>query len=129
HADEVAGQWDLLAKWDGKPAFAAQRKLIASPAETVAFLKKKLTPAKVAAVDEKKLGQWIADLDSENFDVRDDANRALEKLGALAEPALKKSRDGKISLEMRRRIDDLLAKLDHGTLTSVELQAVRAVEV
>jgi WD40 repeat protein len=129
NAAELPAEWALLAKLDGQAAFRAQRKLMGSPVETVAFLKKQMNPARPVAVDENQLLQWIADLDSENFTTRDDANRALEKLGVHAEAALKKARGGKISLEMRRRIDDLVEKLDRGILTPEELQASRAVEV
>jgi WD40 repeat protein len=128
-AGELDASWKTLAKSEGQTAFAAQRRLIASPAETVAFLKTQLRPVAVAKVDEKKAAQLVADLDSETFDVRDRANQALEKLGNLAEPALRKGRAGNISLEMRRRIDDLLDKLEHGIPTAEQLQAVRAVEV
>ena len=48
---------------------------------------------------------------------------------ALIAPSLRKARGGKVSLEMRRRIDDLLARLDRRSLTREELQAARAVEV
>ena len=128
-ADELAAQWKLLADSDGKPAFAAQRKLIASPTETLTFLKKNLAPAKPAVVNEKQVARWIADLDSESFEPRDNASRELEKLGHFAEPALKKAQAGKIGVEMRRRIDDLLAKLEHATLSAGDLQGVRAIEV
>ncbi len=73
--------------------------------------------------------QWVANLDSEDFNTRDQSFRTLEKIGALAEIALRKAREGKVSLEMRRRIDDLLDKVERGNLTGEELQATRAVEV
>jgi WD40 repeat protein len=128
-AAELQAEWVALAKPDAKPAFQAQRRLIASPAEAVAFIKKELPPAKATAVEAKKLAQLVADLDSEAFETRDEAYRTLEKLGTLAEPALRKAREGKVSLEMRRRIDDLLDKVDRGTLTAEELQGTRGVEV
>jgi hypothetical protein len=126
---DLNAAWEAFAKLDGQPAFSAQRRLIASPAETVAFLKTTLRPAQATHVDEKNVTQLVADLDSETFEVRDRANRTLEKQGRLAEPALRQRRAGNISLEMRRRIDDLLDKLDHGIPSAQELQTIRAVEV
>jgi WD40 repeat protein len=129
NAGELEAAWAQLMKLEGAGAFAAQRKLIASPAETVAFLKQHLTPATPPKVDPKKIAQWVADLDSESFETRDEAYRSLDRLGAVAEAALRKARAGKISLEMRRRLDDLVEKLERGVLTPAEVQAARAVEV
>ncbi len=128
-AKDLDAAWATLAQPDGEASFHAQRGLIASPGEAVAFLSKHLRPAPPPDVDAKKIGAWVADLDSENFETRNGAFRSLEKLGTHAEPALRKARAGNTSLEMRRRIDDLLEKLAHGTLTPDELRAVRSVEV
>jgi hypothetical protein len=129
NAADIDAAWALLAKLEAQPAFVAQRKLIASPAATVPFVKKHLGAAKPPVVDAKLINKWVNDLDSETFATRDDAYRALDKLGPPTEAALRQARAGKISLEMRRRVDDLLEKLERGLLTPEELQAVRAVEV
>jgi WD40 repeat protein len=129
NAGELEAAWALLMKLEGAGAFAAQRTLIASPAETVAFLKQHLPPAQLPKVDLKKIAQWVADLDSESFETRDQAYRSLDQLGAVAEAVLRKARAGKISLEMRRRLDDLVEKLERGVLTPAEVRAARAVEV
>jgi WD40 repeat protein len=121
--------WATLAKRDAAAAFVAQARLRASPEATVALLTRLLRPVKAAAVDPKQLAASVANLDSEDFTARAQAFQALEQLGAIAEAALRKGRAGKISLEMRRRIDDLLDKIARGNLTAEELQAVRAVEV
>lgn len=129
NAADTEAAWALLAKLEAQPAFVAQRKLIASPGQTVPFLKKHLSAAKPPVVDAKQIVKWVNDLDSETFATRDEAYQALDKLGPPTEAALRQARAGKISLEMRRRIDDLLEKLERGNLTPEELQAVRAVEV
>jgi WD40 repeat protein len=126
---ELDTEWASLAKPDGEAAFRAQRRLVAAPGDTLAFLARQLRPAKVTAVDEKEVTQSVMNLDSEDFNTRDQSFRALEKLGIRAENVLRKARAGKISLEMRRRIDDLLEKIERGNLTAEELQATRAVEV
>jgi hypothetical protein len=55
--------------------------------------------------------------------------RELENLGEQAEPALRKALEGKPPAEVRRQVEELLAKLQ-GPLTSPEpLRAVRAVAV
>jgi WD40 repeat protein len=128
-AAELSAEWAKLAKPDAPPAFAAHRRLVQSPAETVAFIGKQLGAAKPSGIDDKQISTWVTNLDSENFATRDEAFRSLEKLANQAEPALRKARAGNISLEMRRRVDDLIEKIERGNLTNEELQAARAVEI
>jgi hypothetical protein len=59
----------------------------------------------------EKIGQWISDLDSSNFQKRATALVELEKLGDLAEPALKKMIKSNLSVETRKRAELLLEKL------------------
>jgi HEAT repeat protein len=77
--------------------------------------------------DVKRLGQLIADLDNDEFAVRERAQRQLEGMGEDAAPALRKALAGKPALEVRRRIESILMKAR--TLSPATLQVVRAVEV
>jgi HEAT repeats len=63
------------------------------------------------SVDAKQVTQWIAELNSEQFTVRDNANKELEKLGRAAASLLRKAKEGRPSPEQLRRIDALLDKL------------------
>lgn len=63
-------------------------------------------------VDAQKINQLVKDLDSNTFGVRQKATRELEKLGLIAEPFLKKELGNKPSLETRKRVERLLAKLE-----------------
>jgi hypothetical protein len=63
-------------------------------------------------VDPKKLAQLIADLDSEKFAVRQQATADLEKLATSAEAELQKALEKKPSLEVTRRLEDILLKVD-----------------
>lgn len=128
-ARELTTAWTALAQPDAKAAFQAQRDLIASPAESTAFLREHLRPAEASPVNMAKINALVADLDNESFEQCDEASRELVRFGTAAEPALRKARAGAVSLEMRRRIDDLLARLERRALTKEELQATRAVEV
>ena len=71
----------------------------------------------------------IADLDDERFAVREKATTELEKLGKEIEPALHKALQGKPSLEVRRRIDRLLEKLESAAPSPEQLRLLRALEV
>ena len=53
------------------------------------------------------MARLIADLDSDVFDVREKAAKEW-KLGAAAEPALRKALEGRPSAEVRRRVEGLL---------------------
>ena len=103
------------------------RRMIASPQAAVAFLKAKAKPA--PAADAKKVEQALADLDSGTFAVRETAMKDLEALGVLAAAALERKLKDNLSLEVRRRIETLLQRLDDRTVTAEELRSVRTVAV
>jgi hypothetical protein len=126
-AGDVAGLWPDLGGDDGVKAFQSMQKLAAAPKEVVPFVQERIKPA--AAVDTQKIDQWIQDLDSEKFAVRDQATRELEKLGEQAVPALEKVLAGQPSLETRKRAEQLLEKLSGKVLTTEQVRVVRAVEV
>jgi hypothetical protein len=63
------------------------------------------------SVDAKQVTRWIAELNSEQFSVRDHANKELEKLGRAAAGLLRTAKEQKPSAEQLRRIDALLDKL------------------
>jgi hypothetical protein len=60
--------------------------------------------------------------------VRQRAFVTLEKFGDLALPILEKALDGKPSLEMRRRVEALLQKLDQTPPAPACLPQMRALE-
>src|SRR5262249_43685453 len=77
----------------------------------------------VVAPDRKRLAGLLADLDSDDFDTRHKAYQELEKLGPTAEPTLRAALAGRPSLEVWRRIQSLLRRLEGD-----QLRAARAVE-
>jgi hypothetical protein len=126
---EVATAWTELAQADAKAAFQAQRRLIGSPAEATAFIRSHLSAAVPPPLAAKQLQQWVENLGSEDFVLRDQARAALTRSGAYAEAALRQGRAGQVALETRRRIDELLDKLDAHVPSRAEVQALRALEV
>lgn len=62
-----------------------------------------------APADAGRLAAWIADLDSDQFSLREQATRSLERQGSAAYPALRKALGGKLSVEARKRVERLLA--------------------
>jgi WD40 repeat protein len=118
--------WTDLANADAQRGRRAIESLIASPAQAARLLRERVKP--VAAPNAKQMARWIADLDAADFDQRQRAEQALEKLADLAGPALRQTAAGNPSLEARRRIEGLLQRLD-STLTAEALRAIRSVQV
>jgi WD40 repeat protein len=110
-AARLAAYWSDLAD-DAVKAEQAHWAIALSPGDTVAFLKKKL----LAIHDPKQIAEWIGDLNSDSFAVRNRATLALEEVGPAATETIKKALEGNITLEFRRRAEGLLAKYErHAT--------------
>jgi hypothetical protein len=124
---ELEALWADLAGADAAKAHRAIRALAAAPKQAVPFLSQHLRP--VPAPDAKHLARLIADLDDKRFVVRENAVRELEKLGSLASPALREALAGKPSLEVHRRVEGLLERLEQHTFSPEELRDRRAIEV
>jgi hypothetical protein len=76
---------------------------------------------------DKVIAKLVEDLDSPVFTIRQRATEELAKVDRLAEPALRKALSGQPSLELRRRVRELLDQL--AAFPSGEhLRQVRAVE-
>ncbi len=118
--------WADLAGADGLKAHRAVWSLAAAPARSLAFLKKRLRP--VGEADVKAVAHLLADLNHAGARVRDAASRQLERLGERAAPALRRALAKPVSLEVRRRVELLLTKLDGPVRIPEDRRALRAVE-
>src|SRR5262249_15049707 len=95
--------------------------------QTLPFLKKHLLP--MARSDAKLLARLFAELESDQFRIRTEAARQLDKLGELAVDALERVLEGKPSPEKRKRVEGLLPKITRRSLASDQIRALRALEV
>jgi WD40 repeat protein len=101
--------------------------LVEAPAaKSVSFLEKHVRP--VAEIDPRQVDRLLMDLDSDRFELRDQATRRLEQLGELAEPALRKGLEKRPAPEVRRRIAALLDTLDGPVAIGEHLRMLRATE-
>jgi WD40 repeat protein len=126
-SEAVATAWQALAGEDAARAFEAMSTLAGAPGQAVPFLREHLKPA--AVPDEGELARRIAELDSDEFVVRQAAAAALRKAGPTAAPALRKALTANPSAQVKQQAEVLLADLDQVRLTGDELRAGRAVEV
>jgi WD40 repeat protein len=99
--------WAELAGGPGEGSQAGKR-LAATPGEAIPFLKDRL---RRAAAAEDRARRPLADLDSDDFEVREKASRELEGLGPEAALPLLVALQGSPSAEARARIEKVLNKL------------------
>jgi hypothetical protein len=121
--------WQALAGEDAEAGYRAVQALAADPTRSIPYLRMRLRA--VAPAEEKQLRQWIADLDSDQFAVREKATAELEKLGPASLHALRKTLDDKPALETRRRLEQLLEKQEREEwpTSGARLCICRALEV
>ena len=122
---ELAALWVDLTSAEGRTAQRAIWRLVAGAESAVPFLEKTL---QAPQVDQKRIAQLLHNLNSEAFVTRRQAFDELEKLRDVAELGLKKSLANLTSsLEHRRRVEDLLGRID--IWWEQQWRFVRAIEV
>lgn len=123
-ATELESLWTDLAGRDARRGYRAIQLLTTAPEQTIRICRERLQP-----VTQTRLRQLIADLDSDQFLVREQAHEELAALDEFVESSLRQVLTKNPSLELRRRIDRLLAKLDQGFPHPQHLRTLRAIEV
>src|SRR5262249_25768968 len=98
---ELERLWSDLAGDEAAKAYAAVGRLVVAPEKSVRFLEGRL-PASTG-VKPEQLQQLIADLNNEQFSMREAATKELERLGDLAVEAFRKALADEPSFEMKRR--------------------------
>jgi RNA polymerase sigma factor (sigma-70 family) len=106
---DLGSLWTDLAGEDARRAYAAIRALTDDPGQAVAFLMDRLCP--VPQTDAEQIRRWIADLDSDEYAVRQMAMKQLAALGEQAGPLLRERLGAKPPLEVRKRIEELLSQM------------------
>jgi hypothetical protein len=125
--DQFKAVWGELTDKDSAKGVQACAELYGAK-KVVPFLKENLKSdkLKLPQADEKTVAKLIADLDSDSFETREQAEAALAKLGAGAAAAIEKALKGPKSAEQKMRLARLLEKSkDQPALT----QARRGIEV
>jgi hypothetical protein len=95
--------WNALAGEDAARAYQAVWEMAADPEGSTAFLEEHLRPAEKPSPD--ALRRLLAELDSEAFAVREQAEAALARLGTFADPYYREALTRGPSAEARRRIE------------------------
>jgi RNA polymerase sigma factor (sigma-70 family) len=120
--------WATLAVADAAKAYRAVQTLAAAPRQAAGLLKERLRL--IAPVDQRRVERLLADLNSDRFAVRAEAEKELKALGELTGPAVRQALEKKPPLEVRLRLERLQEQSESVFITDPErLRAVRAVEV
>jgi WD40 repeat protein len=119
--------WTDLADPDATRAFDAIRRLFTSPDQAVNLIQERVLPATLP--DPQRLTQLLADLESDRFELRRQAEAELLGLGEWAEPALRKLLADDPPLDLRQRLERLLDKLARQVQIAGRMRDLRAVEL
>jgi WD40 repeat protein len=126
-ADKPEELWKALAGEDAPAAYRAILRLVASPEVAVPLLAEHVEP--VTPADAKRIARLIADLDADEFAVREKASQELDKLGDLATEALEEALKDPPSEEVRLRATLILRSSPLSPVGGEELRTVRTIEV
>jgi WD40 repeat protein len=124
---DAAARWQELISDDAAKAFDAICALADVPDKALPYLKQHARPAVTA--EAATINRLIAELDSDQFDMRKKANDELAKLGEAAVPFVRKALEADPSPEARKRLQALLAKEPWRVPTGETLRSLRAIEV
>ena len=128
-AKELAAAWEDLSGPDHEKADAGWRKLGAAGDSAIPFLKERIRPIAVPAIDRKQIEKLVADLDSNRFATREQAVKELEAAGELAIAPLKLLLERDPSVEARLRAESLLKKLTTNEPTPDQLRVLEAIDL
>lgn len=124
-AQQLEAAWNELAGDDAGKAYQAIQRLGAAP-QTLPWLQVLLKP--VANVDRQRLEKLVADLENNDFQVREQAVEELEKVGELALPVLEAALAAEPTLEARKRLEQIRDRATGIILTGNDVRILRALE-
>jgi RNA polymerase sigma factor (sigma-70 family) len=131
--DQLKALWRSLGDNDIVKARRAVQTFSQSPADAREFLSARLAELTLRpqGAETKRLAQLLADLDSEEFAVREKASGELVQMGTAIAPALRdKLDDPRLSAEARTRIRRALAAIgDKDSVPAAEVLGLRVIEV
>lgn len=78
-------------------------------------------------LDSKRIEKLIADLDNERYEVREAASRKLPQMRCAVEPSLRRVLADKPSLELRRRVENILTEPKHPAAEKLRMRRAIAV--
>jgi hypothetical protein len=131
HAD-VEALWADLIGDDAVKAYSAVCRFASTPGLAVPMLRERL-PKGTQADTKPDVDRLLADLDHDDFDVREKATQELIRAGTAVLPAVREALAKTMSREVRRRAEEVVAKLQGAAVPPAVppavVRAARGVEV
>ena len=124
-ADDLPGLWKDLGDADAAKAYKAVCTLTGSPRQSVALLKERMA----GKIDPQHIVRLIRELDDDDFETREVAQKLLERLEEHAVLALRHTLESTKSPEVRHRTRELLGRHKEIDFWQIEVREVRAVEI
>jgi WD40 repeat protein len=127
-ARQLKNHFADLSSSDAGIAYRAVCALAGDPDNSLPVLQKRLCETRRKGPSPGEIAHMVRNLDSDEWPVREKASADLEKAGACALPLLRKTLTSPPSLEVRRRIERLLRRLDPTDMPAEDLVAMRGVQ-
>jgi WD40 repeat protein len=129
--EELKALWSSLAAPDASRAYQTIWQLVDVSDRAVPMLAESLRPD--PPVDPRRVAQLLTDLDSGRFRIRSRAMQEFKEMEEEAEPFLRQALKDKPLLEVRRRLEELLARIEEslkltGGMSPKYLRLLRGVE-
>jgi WD40 repeat protein len=118
--------WDDMADSNAKTAYGAIHNLAKHPAQSLPFLEKKLRSNK--ALYPEGVRQLLADLDNDDFQVREQASQALAGAGKQVRLAVIEALKAARSPEVKRRCEELLENMVKNEMQPEQVRSQRLAE-
>jgi hypothetical protein len=124
--EEFDRRWQALGGDNAGAAYEALWALAEGGERAVVLLGERLQAVKPSG---PRVKQLLTNLDSKRFPIREAAFRELKKMGSSIEPDLRQALTGRISPEVRKRVQALLDQYGTHPATPEERQQTRAMQV
>jgi RNA polymerase sigma factor (sigma-70 family) len=119
--------WNDLARRDAAESFQSEGRFLETPADAVKFFAERIKS--VETLDPKRVERLLADLDSNEFAVREAASKALAGLDEQATPYFEETLKSTDAAEVRARVTRILEQRRGAALTADQIRQIRAVMV
>jgi hypothetical protein len=112
-AADIEGLWEALKGDDPAKAHDAVWRLAAAPELALPLVRERLPKVAPEGFD-RRVKKLLVELDDDDFGVREQATQELIRLGSAALPAVKQELAATKSREVRRRAEEVVAKVGAG---------------
>jgi HEAT repeat protein len=117
--------WNDLARRDAAKSFQSEGRFLETPADAVKFIAERIKS--VETLDPKRVERLLADLNSNEFAVREAASKALAGLDEQATPYFEETLKSTDVAEVRFRVTRILEQRRGAALTADQIRQIRAV--